>query len=96
MHSIPIDLASEFSAHLKSLRKARKLTQTQLGALIGIKQTRMADIEKNPGIVSVGQLLEVLHALDARLLIAVPTAEEASGAPPSVMPTLSTLGAADW
>jgi HTH-type transcriptional regulator/antitoxin HipB len=30
----------------------------------------MADIEKNPGAVSLDQLLQVLHALDARLLLA--------------------------
>ena len=31
---------------------------------------RIADIEKNPGAVSLDQLLQVLHALDARLLLA--------------------------
>jgi HTH-type transcriptional regulator/antitoxin HipB len=76
----------QLSTHLKSLRKARKLTQEQLGALIGVKQTRMADIEKNPGAVNVAQLLAVLHALDTRMLLA--SADEVSA---DVSP-----GAADW
>ena len=77
---------TQLSAHLKSLRKARRLTQAQLGALIGVGQARVADIEKNPGAVNVAQLLEVLHALDTRLLLT--SADKAS---PSAAP-----GAADW
>ena len=71
MH-IPIQSPSQLSTHLKSLRKAQGLTQAQLGARIGVGQTRVADIEKQPGAVSVEQLLQVLHALDARLLLAPP------------------------
>jgi HTH-type transcriptional regulator/antitoxin HipB len=61
---------AQLSTHLKSLRKSRRLTQAQLGALIGVKQTRMADIEKNPGAINVAQLMQLLHALDTRLLLA--------------------------
>jgi len=86
MHSI-IQSPAQLSTHLKSLRKARKLTQAQLGALIGVKQTRMADIEKNPGAVNVAQLLQVLHVLDTRLLLA--SAEQASTA-------AAPRDAADW
>lgn len=45
------------------------LTQAQLGERIGVKQVRVADIERSPGSVSMDQLLQVLHALDARLLL---------------------------
>jgi HTH-type transcriptional regulator/antitoxin HipB len=62
--------SAQLSVHLKSLRKARGLTQTALGLRVGVKQVRIADIEKNPGAVSLDQLLQVLHALDARLLLA--------------------------
>jgi len=58
------------SVHIKSLRKARGMTQTDLGARIGVKQARVVDIENNPGSVSLEQLIQVLHALDARLLLA--------------------------
>lgn len=70
LQTFPIQTSAQLSVHLKSLRKARGLTQTALGERIGVKQVRMADIEKNPGAVSLDQLIQVLHALDARLLLA--------------------------
>jgi HTH-type transcriptional regulator/antitoxin HipB len=99
--NIGIDSAKELSAHLKALRKTHKLTQAQLGQRLGVKQTRMADIEKNPGVVSVAQLLEVLHALDARLLLVPPpvpplSARRLPGAPPSPSSPSSPLSGADW
>ena len=68
--TFPVQASAQVSVHIKSLRKARGMTQTQLGQRIGVKQARVADIEKNPGAVGLDQLLQVLHALDARLLIA--------------------------
>jgi HTH-type transcriptional regulator/antitoxin HipB len=70
LQTFPLQTSAQLSVHLKSLRKARGLTQTALGERIGVKQVRMADIEKNPGAVSLDQLIQVLHALDARLLLA--------------------------
>lgn len=66
----PIQTASQLSAHLKSLRKARGMTQAQLGLRIGVKQVRIADIERDPGAISVEQLLAIVHALGARLQLA--------------------------
>jgi HTH-type transcriptional regulator/antitoxin HipB len=66
----PVQAPSQLSVHIKSLRKARGLTQAALGERVGVKQARMADIEKNPGTVSLEQLMQVLHALDARVLLA--------------------------
>lgn len=68
-YAIPLQIPTQLTTHLKSLRKAKGLTQAALGERIGVKQVRVADIERNPGAVSVGQLMQVLHALDARLLI---------------------------
>lgn len=73
---------AQLAVHLKSLRKARGMTQTALGQRIGVKQVRIADIEKNPGAVSLDQLLQVLHALGARLLL-TDTQQYASAEPPS-------------
>ena len=80
LQTFPIQSPSQLSVHIKSLRKARGLTQTALGERIGVKQVRMADIENNPASVSLDQLLQVLHALDARLLLA-DTQSYASHAP---------------
>lgn len=65
----PIQTAAQLSAHIKSLRKARGLSQTQLGQLLGLGQVRIADIEKSPGTISVDQLIKILQALDTRLVL---------------------------
>jgi HTH-type transcriptional regulator/antitoxin HipB len=70
LQTFPVQTPAQLSVHIKSLRKARGLTQAALGERIGVKQVRVADIENNPGAVSLDQLLQVLHALDARLLLA--------------------------
>lgn len=62
-----LSLAQQMSVHIKSLRRARGLTQQGLADLIGVGQARVAAIEKNPGAVSLDQLLQIVHALGARL-----------------------------
>lgn len=89
----PVHTPAQLSVHIKSLRKARGLTQAALGTRIGVKQVRMADIEKNPGAVSLGQLLQVFHALDARLLLADTKAW--ASAPPATALIAQSPGA-DW
>jgi len=93
LQAFPIQAAAQLSVHLKSLRKARGLTQTGLGQRIGVKQVRVAGIERNPGAVSLNQLLQVLHALDARLLL-VDTQHHAGTAPTS--PPVAQSPSADW
>ena len=84
---------AQLSVHIKSLRKARGLTQTALGERVGVKQVRIADIEKNPGAVSLDQLMQVLHALDARVLLA--DTHRYAPATPSPTPQVNTPSA-DW
>ena len=69
LDTVPVQSAAQLSTHLKSLRKLKGLTQAQLGARIGVKQVRIADIERDPAAISVGQLIAILHALDARLQV---------------------------
>jgi HTH-type transcriptional regulator / antitoxin HipB len=69
MKSLTLRAAAQLPAHLKSLRKARRLTQAQLGAKLGIDQTRIARIERDPGVVSVGQLLQLLSVLGVRVVL---------------------------
>ena len=65
----PIRLADQLKAHLRSLRKQRSLTQAQLGKRLGIGQVRIAEIEARPGLVSVDQLVKLLSALGAGLVV---------------------------
>ena len=93
LQTFPIQTPDQLAVHIKSLRKARGLTQAQLGERLGVKQVRIADIERNPGSVSVEQLLRVLHALDARLQLADSHAyAPAPPAPPHVAKSPSP----DW
>lgn len=65
----PVTLSNQIRQHLRSLRKARGLTQAGLAQLLGVVQSRVADIEASPGTVSVEQLLQVLSVLNAQVVI---------------------------
>ena len=74
-YSLPMNFLiqspAQLSAHLRSLRKAQGLTQTQLGHRVGLDQTRIAKIERDPRLVSVGQLLRILAVLGVRVVLQV-------------------------
>ena len=57
----------QLSGHLKAMRKARGLTQAQLGSLLGVGQVRIAEIEADPGSVSVAQMHKLLAALGVQI-----------------------------
>ena len=93
LRTTPINTADQLSVHIRSLRKARGLSQAQLGERIGVKQARIADIESNPGSISVVQLVHLLHALNARLLLADTQAYAPTEPTP---PPVANSPAADW
>ena len=65
----PIRFPGQLREHLRALRKQRGLTQMQLGCKLGVGQARIAEIEANPGLVSVDQLMRLLSTLDASLVL---------------------------
>ena len=65
----PVQLSSQLQQFLKSLRKSQKLTQAELARRLGVVQSRVADIERDPGSVSVEQLLQVLAMLGAQMVV---------------------------
>jgi len=65
----PIQSPGQLSAHLRSLRKSRGLNQVQLGAMLGVGQTRIARIERDPTAVSVEQFLALLGALGVQMVL---------------------------
>jgi HTH-type transcriptional regulator/antitoxin HipB len=65
----PLQLTSQLQQLLKSLRKSRQMTQAQLARHLGVVQSRVADIEREPGSVSVEQLMNVLAMLGAQLVV---------------------------
>jgi HTH-type transcriptional regulator/antitoxin HipB len=70
----PIQTTRQLSSHLRSLRKRLGLTQAQLGMRLGVEQARIGKIERNPGSISVEQLLHLLAVLESELLIRPKTA----------------------
>ena len=59
----------QLGLHLKSLRKAAGLSQAELATLLGVSQSRVAAIEKDPAAVSLGQFMAILKLLQAKLVI---------------------------
>ena len=62
-----IQVPSQLSSHLRALRKAKGLSQADLGARLGLSQARIARIEGDPLSISVEQFLRVLSALSVRM-----------------------------
>lgn len=86
----PIHLTSQLREHLRALRKTRGLTQAALGRLLGVGQARIAEIESNPGAVSVDQLMKVLSALRASLLLRDDVIEGTANQPNAIISHLSS------
>ncbi len=77
----PVRFPDQLRQHLRALRKKHGLTQTQLGALIGVSQARIAEIEANPGLVNFEQLMKLLSVLGVSLTLQeVPAATGARAA----------------
>jgi HTH-type transcriptional regulator / antitoxin HipB len=80
--AFPIRFADQLRQHLRAMRKARGLTQAQLGALIGVSQARIAEIEANPGLVSFERVMKLLSVLGVTVTLH-DDASAAAGAPVS-------------
>jgi DNA-binding XRE family transcriptional regulator len=56
---------------IKSVRKERKLTQEQLGKLIGVQKSQISKLERNTKNVTVETILKVFKALKANVKFSV-------------------------
>lgn len=84
-----LQLPDQLALHLKSLRKAAGVSQAQLAQRLGVSQSRVAAIERDPAAISVRQLMEILQLLDADLLMrprADAVASPASASAPAPAP----------
>jgi HTH-type transcriptional regulator / antitoxin HipB len=66
---LTLQTPAQLPSQLRSLRKARGLSQADLGQLLGLSQSRVARIESGAAQVSVQTLMAVLAQLGARLTI---------------------------
>ena len=64
-----ISISDQLAPQLRSLRKVRRLSQADLALKLGLSQSRIAAIERNPAAVSAGQLLDFLKVLGVDLVL---------------------------
>lgn len=67
-------------AHIKALRKAKKLTQTQLAKKIGISQSELSRMETNSTEITVSELSKLAVALDTTIADLLDESKEGEGA----------------
>lgn len=79
----PVRFPDQLRQHLRALRKRHGLTQAQLGALIGVSQARIAEIEADPGLVNFEQLMKLLSVLGVSLTLQEETAAPAATRAPA-------------
>jgi len=76
-----LQVPSQLSSHLRALRKARGLSQAELGKRLGLSQARVARIEGEPLSISVEQLLKVFAALGVAVMLEPVSTEKLTGQP---------------
>jgi predicted XRE-type DNA-binding protein len=73
-------LKAELTLQIHKIVKARRLTQVQAGAILGIKQPHVSALMRNrAGQFSVGRLMEFLAALGQDVRITVKPTRKARG-----------------
>ena len=94
----PIHFADQLKQHLRSLRKARGMTQTRLARALGTTQSRVAHIEANPSAVSFDQLFQVLSSLGVDVVLRDRSASQADkpGTPSDDAPSTPRSTGDDW
>jgi len=56
---------------IKKTRQERKLTQEELGKLIGVQKAQISRIENNTSNVTIETLMRVFNALQAKVMLSV-------------------------
>ncbi len=85
----------QLAVHLRALRLAKGWSQKQLAEKLGLSQSRIARIERDPLSISVDQMLKVLSALGASMRIQL----DASSKPmviPAAQVAITKSEQGDW
>ncbi|OWQ46108.1 hypothetical protein CDL60_16000 [Roseateles noduli] len=83
----PLQTPQQLAGHLRALRRASGLSQKEIGERIGVGQSRITRIERDPLLVNFQQLQDYLNALGVQLVLRTPDALERPVLPPSVATT---------
>lgn len=65
----PVDTPSQLKLLLRALRKARGLSQAQVGAMMGVTQQRLAQIEARPEAATFDTVLRLIALLKGRMYV---------------------------
>ncbi len=65
---------------IKEVRQKRKLTQTELGELVGVKKAQISRLENNTSNVSIGTIIKVFNALKADVKLQIHLQSESNAA----------------
>jgi len=65
----PIKTPGQLGAVLKGFRRDRKLTQAAVGAVVGLPQNAISEIESAPDRTSLARVFKLLSALDLDLVV---------------------------
>ena len=65
----PVDTPQQLRTMLRTLRQSRKLTQAQLGEMLGVSQKRIARIEAAPEVTAYDQIARMVSAMGCSLVI---------------------------
>ena len=80
----PVSTPQQLGPILVGMRKARGLTQAQVGQMLNVNQKRVARIEGAPGVTSFNQISRMVSFLGGRFVIemqAVPASKAAAAQP---------------
>lgn len=66
---IKLSSGLQLKTQLRSLRKAKGWSQQMLAEKLGLSQSRIVQIEKNPELVSFDQLIHLLNILGISLIL---------------------------
>lgn len=89
--AIGLRLPSQLSKVLVSRRKARHLTQADVGRRLGLSQNRISQLEADPASISTVQLLSWLAVLGLELQV-----NEAVRMAPAGKPAAATADGVEW
>jgi HTH-type transcriptional regulator/antitoxin HipB len=67
----PVDTSSQLASVLRSMRRAKKLTQADVGKKMGVSLKRISGIELNPGVTTFDQITRLVASLGGRLVVTV-------------------------
>lgn len=65
----PVSTPQQLGPVLRGMRRARGLTQAQVGQLLNVNQKRVARIEGAPGVTSFDQISRLVSSLGGRFVI---------------------------